>query len=388
MVAIVRSKTEAARAERGMGRIEERSGSRKSFLEDITLGALPAPPPCKIGWPWTSLSVQVAAHLPADLVQGGNVSPEIEELLRSLPEDRLPKISVVTPSYRQGEFIEETIRSVLLQGYPKLEFFVVDGGSKDETLDILKKYNNWITEWVSEPDQGQSDAINKGWRWATGDLLAYLNSDDIYLPGALWQVAAAWIREPTAVAVVGAVVRTNLDSVVIREPRKPELPSRGPLYLSTISPRKWFLPQQSGFFNTSVLDEVGRFARKELHYTMDREIYYRLARKGSLSLIDTPLATFRFHEDSKSCSKILEMYREDRAAIAMSRSGGIYRRFKEWLVANAWRGRGHWKYANAGLESESIKAWHTLCAAMYSPHYLGRRKFWVVLAKGFRNVVG
>jgi glycosyltransferase involved in cell wall biosynthesis len=307
--------------------------------------------------------------------------------VKSSPEVRLPKISVVTPSFGQGEFIEETIRSVLLQDYPNLEFFVMDGGSKDATLDVLRKYDKWITKWVSEADHGQSDAINKGWRWATGDLLAYLNSDDTYLPGALWQVAAAWIREPSAVAVVGGVVRTDLESVVVREPRKPKLPGRGRLDLSAISPRKWFLPQQSGFFNASVLDEVGRFARRELHYTMDREIYYRLVREGSVICIGTPMATFRFHDDSKSCSKILDMYREDRVAIRMSGSESVQSKCKQWLVANSRLGQGHWKYANSGLEEETQKAWHTFLAAIYSPHYLGKRKFWAVLANGFRSLI-
>ena len=100
-----------------------------------------------------------------------------------MPDGRpWPRMSIVTPSYNQGQFIEETIRSVLLQSYPDLEYIVIDGGSTDESVEIIKKYVEWLAFWVSEPDRGQSDAINKGLTISKGDFLAYLNSDDAYRP--------------------------------------------------------------------------------------------------------------------------------------------------------------------------------------------------------------
>src|SRR5262249_53204242 len=121
---------------------------------------LPRPPRGKTGWPWTMESAPVAERLPNDATW--------------------PKISIVTPSYNQGQFIEETIRSVLLQGYPNLQYIVMDGGSKDSTLNILRKYAHAIDFWTSAPDKGQAEAINKGFERANGDILAWLNSDDVY----------------------------------------------------------------------------------------------------------------------------------------------------------------------------------------------------------------
>jgi glycosyltransferase involved in cell wall biosynthesis len=137
-----------------------------------TLRELPAPPAGKIGWPWTEERVQLP-----DRTNDGR---------------EWPSISIVTPSYNQGQFIEETIRSVLLQGYSNLEYFVIDGGSNDESVEVIRKYEPWLTYWVSEPDRGQSNAINKGMKHATGEIVAWLNSDDDYLPGAFSRVAGAW----------------------------------------------------------------------------------------------------------------------------------------------------------------------------------------------------
>ena len=108
----------------------------------------------------------------------------------------LPRISIVTPSYNQGRFIEETIQSVLGQGYPNVEYIIIDGGSTDNTVEIIRKYAKHLTYWVSEPDRGQSHAINKGLARCTGDLFGWINSDDVLMPGALEVVAEAWRRRP------------------------------------------------------------------------------------------------------------------------------------------------------------------------------------------------
>ena len=116
---------------------------------------LPSPPQGKNGWPWTAAPGQLAA----DGVKVAN----------------LPVISIVTPTYNAGQYLEETIRSVLLQGYPNLEYYIMDAGSTDNTLEVIREYEPWLTGWVSEPDYGHSDAINKGWRLCTGDWLGWMN---------------------------------------------------------------------------------------------------------------------------------------------------------------------------------------------------------------------
>jgi len=129
------------------------------------LSELPAPPKGRTGWPWTEES------LPCE---------------KSLAEGRQwPRISIVTPSFNQGQFVEETLRSVLLQGYPALEYLVIDGGSTDNSVEIIKKYSAWLTYWVSEPDSGQSDAINRGLQRASGHFATWINSDDLLCKNAL-----------------------------------------------------------------------------------------------------------------------------------------------------------------------------------------------------------
>src|SRR5881628_3421443 len=129
------------------------------------LNELPAAQVGKTGWPWTE---------------------ESRRLQDQMPDGRpWPRISVVTPSYNQGQFIEETIRSILLQGYPDLEYLVLDGASTDNSVEIIKQYSPWLSYWTSEPDSGQSDAINRGLKMATGDFATWINSDDMLCKNAL-----------------------------------------------------------------------------------------------------------------------------------------------------------------------------------------------------------
>ncbi len=138
---------------------------------------LPPPPPGKTGWPWTEES----EHL-SSLQSNGNP---------------WPRISIVTPSFNQGQFIEETIRSILLQNYPNLEYIIIDGKSTDNSVDIIRKYEPWITYWISEPDNGQSQAINKGFNKCTGELVNWICSDDMLCKNSLIQFASLYYIDNT-----------------------------------------------------------------------------------------------------------------------------------------------------------------------------------------------
>src|SRR3954468_14683484 len=152
-------------------------------MMELTIDNLPPPPPGRTGWPWTAGTPGLPATAP-----GGGV---------------WPKGSVITPSYNQGHYLEEPIRSVLLQGYPNLEYIVMDGGSRDGSVEVIKKYAPFISYWTSERDRGQSDAINKGFRRASGEWAGGQNSDDFYEPGAIRAAVEAAAAYPEASVIYG-----------------------------------------------------------------------------------------------------------------------------------------------------------------------------------------
>ena len=142
---------------------------------------------------------------------------------------QFPRISVVTPSYNQGKFIEDTIGSVLDQGYPNLEYIIIDGGSKDETIDIIRRYEKHLAFWVSEKDRGASDAIARGFSRSTGTILAYLNSDDLYLPGTLHAIAEA-MTEPDVDVAYGNTYWIDSSGNILGERRQTPFVRMGYLY--------------------------------------------------------------------------------------------------------------------------------------------------------------
>jgi len=272
-----------------------------------TLKEPPPPPHHRTGWPWTETSPAPANTTPAN--------------------QPWPQVSIVTPSYNQAQFIEETIRSVLLQDYPALEYIVVDGGSNDGTVDILRRYERWL-HWVSEPDRGQTDAINKGLRIATGDILAYLNSDDLYLPGGIHAIADYFRSHPTTGLVYGECRVVDEQGRVLGY-----LPRRGFSLRRTIE-RAEFLPQQATFWRREVMEKVGLFDDR-LHYAMDYEYFIRVARAFPVAYLPQPVACFRMHGTSKTVSQSEKHWRE---ALAVSERYGL----KPWMVWYWIRRLRHW----------------------------------------------
>jgi glycosyltransferase involved in cell wall biosynthesis len=215
-----------------------------------------------------------------------------------------PKLTVITPSYNQGRFIERTIRSVLDQGYPNLEYVIVDGGSTDETAEVIRRYEDRLAWWVSEPDQGQSHAINKGIERTSGEIVAYINSDDYYLPGAFETAVAAFERSDA-----GWVAGASLDQLEGNPPIElgvwqPEPPSESEGLLPgrhwwLLAP--WHLPQPSVFWRRRLLHRYGPF-RQDMSNVFDAELMVRLAIAGEMPVLlpNDVLATRLSHPEQKS----------------------------------------------------------------------------------------
>ena len=222
----------------------------------------------------------------------------------------LPKISIITPSFNQGDFIEETIRSVLDQDYPMLEYLVFDGGSTDNTIQILKKYERYLV-WVSRADRGQSDALNQGFRQASGEILAFINSDDRYEPGALHRVGEFMMRHPNAHWVTG---KCRVIDTGGRETRKPITAYKN-FWLGMRSYRVLcvldYISQPATFWRRSVIERVGLFD-ENLDYSMDYDYSLRVGQYFRLWVINDYLASFRVHPASKS-GRIREHFDTDLA---------------------------------------------------------------------------
>jgi glycosyltransferase involved in cell wall biosynthesis len=203
------------------------------------------------------------------------------------------KVSIVTPSFNQGPFIEETIRSVLLQGYPNLEYIIIDGGSTDGTVEILRRYEPWLTYWVSEPDRGQSHAINKGWAHATGDWLGWLNSDDIYLPGVFQRVMDAVVTDPTLDLVYGDVEYVNQDG------SHRAVKYSAPFGLRAMALRSGLIHTPSVFWQRRLNDLAGALEER-YHFSMDNDFWLRVAPHARCVYLPGAMGTFRRHDDSKT----------------------------------------------------------------------------------------
>ena len=207
-----------------------------------------------------------------------------------------PLISIVMPCLNAEGYIEEALRSVLLQGCTSLELMVVDGGSTDRTVDIIKRYEPWLSWWVSEKDRGQSHAINKGLARASGELFNWFNADDVLCPGALLQLAEVAVRHPEAVGVCGAM--SMFDSQGKETILDPVNGSREQLAFWC---DPYFLPQPASLYRTALCREVGGVDER-LHYVMDMDLVLKLAARGAFVTTEKVCARFRVHSGSKTMS--------------------------------------------------------------------------------------
>jgi len=240
-----------------------------------TLKELPDLLPGKTGWPWYDESLQLPDTMP-------DGSP-------------WPKISIVTPSLNQGQFIEETIRSVLLQGYPDLEYIIIDGGSNDGSVEIIKKYEKWLTYWISETDHGQANAINKGFKIATGEVVAWLNSDDFYMPEALSRVSNLFKANTDVDMIYGDLMEIHEETGISREIKAREFSHADQVCWSLI-------PQPTCFWRSSLINKVG-YLDESYHYIFDLEYWIRAGYHAKIKHFSILLACFRVHADAKTQEK-------------------------------------------------------------------------------------
>lgn len=206
-----------------------------------------------------------------------------------------PLVSIITPSFNQAAYLEETIQSVLGQTYPRIEYLLVDGGSQDGSLEIIRKYEGKLAHWVSEKDKGQTDAINKGFALARGEFLAWLNSDDTLLPEAVEEAVAYLQEHPEIGLVYGDANYIDEKSRVIGKfpAAQTDLPKLRRGYVH--------IPQQASFFRKALWDRVGPLD-DSFFFAMDYDLWVRLAQKAPLSYTPKAWAAFRLHDDAKSIS--------------------------------------------------------------------------------------
>lgn len=208
----------------------------------------------------------------------------------------LPLVSIITPSFNQARFLEQTIQSVLSQDYPKIEYFIIDGGSTDGSVEIIRAHADRLAGWISEPDSGQTEAINKGFARATGEILAWLNSDDVYRPGAISSAVDFLRRHPEIGLVYGDADYIDEGGHVIGS-----FPAARTDYRRL---RRGYvhIPQQSAFFRARLWNMAGPLD-PSFYFAMDYDLWVRIASISPIAYTPFTWAGFRLHGDAKSMAE-------------------------------------------------------------------------------------
>lgn len=215
-----------------------------------------------------------------------------------------PKISVVTPSYNQGEFIEETILSVINQNYPNLEYIVIDGGSTDGSVEIIKKYEQHFTYWVSEPDKGHANALNKGFARATGEIMAWINSDDKYFPWAFATVAEVYNQFPDINWTVGLYANFDRDGILMSGSNNVRATYKN-IYSYVF--RDLHIQQESVFWRRSLWEKAGGYIDEKVHLMVDTELWCRFFLYSDLWHIDRVIGGYRTYGLNRSHVQVAEV---------------------------------------------------------------------------------
>ena len=286
----------------------------------------------------------------------------------------LTKITVITPSFNQGKFLEESILSVINQLYPNLEFIIIDGGSTDNSVEIIKKYEKWISYWVSEPDCGQSHAINKGLRKATGDIIFWLNSDDICLPNSFDKVIKAFLSNPEYKLVIGQAQEIDRNGNVIGV-----LPSEFSSWEEIVTSPRNSIRQISTFFSKCLFDELGMID-ESLHIAMDNDLLVRFSKYYKPLILEDYLTAYRSHEEAKTYHQILKGYKEiDNTRPKYLKDKSLKNRYSEKSAKN-WLSLSE---SNKFSSSERLKCLYN--SLKQKPTFLFTIGFWYSFKKIIRN---
>lgn len=235
----------------------------------------------------------------------------------------LPSITIVTPSYNQGMFLEETIRSVLSQEYPRLQYMVIDGGSTDDSCDIIRRYAERLDYWTSERDTGQSNALNKGFSRATGQLLGWINSDDFLAPGALHLIGKVFERNADHIVAGDVAVFNNGFGPKLRVIRQRHLTASQMVAGWT---GEAVYSQPGVFFPRALFEECGGID-ESLHWVMDRDLMIRMLPNASVAYIGQVVAYARLHPNAKTCAQ---------AGKQVAEAYSVYQRYWEELPYPQW----------------------------------------------------
>ncbi len=242
----------------------------------------------------------------------------------------LPLVSVVTPSFNQAQFLEQTLCSVLEQNYANLEYYVVDGGSRDDSLAIIKKFSDRLTGWVSEPDQGQGHAIQKGFARANGKYIAWLNSDDYYLPGMLQTAVNALEENPEWGLVYGDVQAVDMWG------KQTGLLRYAAWQLTDLMQFK-IIGQPSVVMRREVYEQAGGISG-EYHYLLDHHLWLKMAALRPMGYIAQPLAAARFHRDAKNVAMSAAFAQEAELIAGWMETVEPYKQYLQLNRTRVWAG--------------------------------------------------
>ncbi len=257
-------------------------------------------------------------------------------MILSLNNNAIPKISIVSPSYNQGVFLEQTMLSILDQGYPNLEYIVIDGGSSDHSLDIIKKYEDRLTYWVSEQDHGQYHAINKGFGHATGEIMAWLNSDDMYFPWTLQCVGEIFSRHPEVEWLTSCFpMSSNQQGVpVYCRAVAGGFSREGFLQGENFAGGDWYnkgyIQQESTFWRRGLWEKAGGRINEKFALAADFELWTRFFEYADLVGVEVPLALFR-NQPAQRSSVNAQEYIAECHGILKQHGGGVPHPVKRYL---------------------------------------------------------